>query len=91
MRGQMAMVDLIQTENKFFNKIIMAFAGLCLEATEMEKVAYERYYGPLSIFGELHVEQEPTDGHSSLTYCARPGCSLPWPGSRPQLIPSTPV
>lgn len=58
----MSIVDMVQTENKFFNKIIMAFSGLCKEAADLEKIAYEKYYPPLSIYGELHVDQEPTDG-----------------------------
>ena len=63
------MVDLIQTENKFFNKIIMAFSGLCKESAEMEKLAYEKYYAPLSIYGELTVDQEPTEGSAAICLC----------------------
>ena len=59
---QVPLVDLIHTDNKFFNKIIMAFAALCDEASEMERHARETFYNPLSIFGELAVDQNPTDG-----------------------------
>lgn len=63
---QVPLVDLIKTDNKFFNKIIMAFASLCEEASEMERHARETFYQPLAIFGELAVDQNPTDGDKTV-------------------------
>lgn len=71
------MVDLIKTDNKFFNKIIMAFASLCEEATEMERHAKETFYQPLAIFGEIAIDQTPTDGDHAGLFFAHCRCGAP--------------
>jgi hypothetical protein len=69
--------DLVQTDNKYFYKIVTVFSVLCWEVTEMkEKVhppplrltreAEKKFYGPLALFGETLSSKPLAEGDDIL-------------------------
>ena len=44
--------DLFSSDNKPFDKVMTVFAYLCWEIRALRKVAREKYFGPLALFGE---------------------------------------
>nr|XP_039256887.1 WASH complex subunit 4-like [Styela clava] len=56
-----SLLDLINTENKVLNKIIIALSSLCLEVQHLEKEAKEEFYDALLFYGE-GVEIKEEDG-----------------------------
>jgi len=49
---QTKILDLIKTDNKLFDKVLIVFVSLCSEMKKLEHEAREKYYAPLLIFGE---------------------------------------
>eukprot|EP01088_Endostelium_zonatum_P014541 TRINITY_DN3239_c0_g1_i1.p1 TRINITY_DN3239_c0_g1~~TRINITY_DN3239_c0_g1_i1.p1 ORF type:complete len:1217 (-),score=305.58 TRINITY_DN3239_c0_g1_i1:81-3731(-) len=49
---QTKILELIKTDNKLFDKVLIVFVSLCAEMRKLENEAREKYYAPLLIFGE---------------------------------------
>lgn len=56
--------ELVKTDNKLFNKLLLVFASLCVEAERLETLAREKFYPPLILFGELFGM--PSEGDAQL-------------------------
>ena len=50
--------DLFSSDNKPFDKVMTVFAFLCWEVHELRQIAVEKFFAPLSLFGEVPDEDE---------------------------------
>ncbi|XP_022808632.1 WASH complex subunit 4-like [Stylophora pistillata] len=55
---QSRMLELIKTENKVFNKVIMVFASLCREMDLLKHEATTKFYTPLLLYEEAGADKE---------------------------------
>eukprot|EP01094_Clydonella_sp_ATCC50884_P012957 TRINITY_DN2324_c0_g1_i2.p1 TRINITY_DN2324_c0_g1~~TRINITY_DN2324_c0_g1_i2.p1 ORF type:complete len:1145 (+),score=548.34 TRINITY_DN2324_c0_g1_i2:58-3435(+) len=58
---QTNVLELLNTENKVFNKVILVFAALCKEAESLCDIAKDKFYGPFLCFGQDGKGQEEGD------------------------------
>jgi len=49
---KISLPDLIRTDNKVLNKVLIALSALCTEIVKLEKEAVTDYYDPLMYYGE---------------------------------------
>ncbi|XP_027049103.1 WASH complex subunit 4-like [Pocillopora damicornis] len=55
---QSRMLELIKTENKVFNKVIMVFASLCREMDQLKHEATTKFFTPLLLYEEAGADKE---------------------------------
>lgn len=46
------MIDLVKTDNKVFNKVVIVFSSLCSELQSLKAEAATKFYAPLALYGE---------------------------------------
>ena len=49
---KISLPDLIRTDNKILNKVLIALSALCTEIVKLEKEAITDFYDPLVFYGE---------------------------------------
>ncbi|KAG7168658.1 WASH complex subunit 4-like [Homarus americanus] len=64
---QPSLVQLIQSNNKLVNKVVLALSALCLEATELVDEARQQLYPPLVLYGNGVGEEGETTGESQIS------------------------
>ena len=60
--------DLLHSDNPNLDKVVSIFSYLQLEAHRLKATAAEKFYGPLSLFGEGLEDQEVVDGLEPLYF-----------------------
>ncbi|XP_058950258.2 WASH complex subunit 4 [Pocillopora verrucosa] len=55
---QSRMLEIIKTENKVFNKVIMVFASLCREMDQLKHEATTKFFTPLLLYEEAGADKE---------------------------------
>ncbi|EGG20814.1 hypothetical protein DFA_00679 [Cavenderia fasciculata] len=58
---QQDIIELIKTEHKIFNKVMLVFASLCNQVRIVKETAELRFYQPLIVFGEITGEASEGD------------------------------
>eukprot|EP00005_Dracoamoeba_jomungandri_P006864 CAMPEP_0174266912 /NCGR_PEP_ID=MMETSP0439-20130205/31901_1 /TAXON_ID=0 /ORGANISM="Stereomyxa ramosa, Strain Chinc5" /LENGTH=1083 /DNA_ID=CAMNT_0015354161 /DNA_START=59 /DNA_END=3310 /DNA_ORIENTATION=+ len=56
---QTKVINMIKTDNKLFNKIMLVFASLCVELRKLSQEAKNKFLPPFLLFGE---DEEPQEG-----------------------------
>ena len=54
--------DVFSSDNKPFDKVMTVFAYLCWEVRELRKIAVQKFFARLSLFGEVPEEDDDDDG-----------------------------
>jgi len=49
---QTSLLELIQTDNKILNKVMLVLSSLCCEVTHLQSEAEQRFYPALLYYGE---------------------------------------
>lgn len=63
---QPSLVQLIPSNNKLVNKVVLALSALCLEATELVEEAQTHLYPPLVLYGNAVGEEGEATGKSQM-------------------------
>jgi len=58
---QQDLIELVKTDHKMFNKVILVFSSLCNQARILKETAESKFYHPLTIFGEVTGEASEGD------------------------------
>eukprot|EP00727_Mastigamoeba_balamuthi_P006130 m51a1_g2136 hypothetical protein (1117) ;mRNA; f:1715146-1719480 len=66
-REKAGVLDLVQTANKPFNKLVAVLSYLCVEIRHLRNTAEEKFYGPLAVIGEQIKPEEQTEGECQVT------------------------
>lgn len=59
---QASLADLIQTDNKVFNKVMTVLVSLCVEIADLKREAESKFYAPLLLYGD---GEEASEGSSN--------------------------
>jgi WASH complex subunit 7 len=81
---QTNLIQLIKTDNKVFNKVLLVFASVCSEIHQLKDLvrvphltvnlmvtkASQKFYGPLKLFGEVinSDHKEPSEGDTQVHF-----------------------
>ncbi|XP_039617760.1 WASH complex subunit 4 [Polypterus senegalus] len=63
---QSALLELIKTENKVFNKVITVFAALCCEIKKLKHEAETKFYSGLLYYGEGVSDTDTVEGENQI-------------------------
>eukprot|EP01132_Coremiostelium_polycephalum_P005975 gene5975-7444_t len=58
---QQDLIELIKTEHKILNKVMLVFSSLCNQVKILKETAEHKFYQPLTVFGEVIGESSEGD------------------------------
>ncbi|EGC29177.1 hypothetical protein DICPUDRAFT_43212 [Dictyostelium purpureum] len=58
---QQDLIELVKTDHKIFNKVMLVFSSLCNQARILKETAESKFYQPLTVFGEITGESSEGD------------------------------
>jgi len=61
---QTNIIQLINTENSLFNKVLLVFTALGRESTSLIQIAREKFYTPFLLFGQETDNPDPEEGEA---------------------------
>lgn len=70
-----SLIELVKTDNKLFDKLMLVFASLVLEMKKLARLARSRYSTPFLLFGMEHPPSD--DGSSSSSAASSSSSSAP--------------
>ncbi|EAL65754.1 hypothetical protein DDB_G0283355 [Dictyostelium discoideum AX4] len=58
---QLDLIELVKTDHKIFNKVILVFSSICNQTRILKETAESKFYSPLTVFGEITGESSEGD------------------------------